>query len=79
VEANRKLGFDMDLREYGLGAQILADLGLKRSGCSRTIRESRGARGYGLKIVEQVSIRTTGGIRTTALLESQAQENGHLL
>src|SRR5213596_1780209 len=58
VEANRKLGYGMDLREYGLGAQILVDLGL------RTIRlltnnpkKVVGLEGYGLEIVEQLPIQ----------------------
>ena len=58
VEANLKLGYGMDLREYGLGAQMLCDLGLKTIRLlTNNPRKVVGLEGYGLKIVQQVPIR----------------------
>jgi 3,4-dihydroxy 2-butanone 4-phosphate synthase/GTP cyclohydrolase II len=80
VEANQKLGFNMDLREYGLGAQILADLGL------RTIRlltnnpkKVVGLEGYGLEIVEQVPIKVHPNPHNTQYLNTKREKLGHLL
>ena len=80
VEANQKLGFGMDLREYGLGAQILADLGL------RTIRlltnnpkKVVGLEGYGLKIVEQVPIQVNPNPHNARYLDTKREKLGHLL
>jgi 3,4-dihydroxy 2-butanone 4-phosphate synthase/GTP cyclohydrolase II len=72
VEANRKLGFDMDLREYGLGAQILSDLGLKTIRLlTNNPRKVVGLEGYGLKIVEQVPIRTKPNPHNARYLETK--------
>ena len=80
VEANRKLGFDMDLREYGLGAQILSDLGLKTIRLlTNNPREVVGLEGYGLKIVEQVPIRTKPNPHNARYLETKRKKMGHLL
>jgi 3,4-dihydroxy 2-butanone 4-phosphate synthase/GTP cyclohydrolase II len=80
VEANRKLGFDMDLREYGLGAQILADLGLKTLRLlTNNPRKVVGLEGYGLKIVEQVPIRTKPNPHNARYLETKRKKMGHLL
>ncbi len=80
VEANQKLGFDMDLREYGLGAQILADLGLKTIRLlTNNPRKVVGLGGYGLKIVEQVPIRVKPNPHNARYLETKRKKLGHLL
>ena len=80
VEANLQLGYAMDLREYGLGAQILADLGL------RTIRlltnnpkKLVGLEGYGLEIVEQVPIRIPANPHNAGYLKTKREKMGHLV
>src|SRR5215471_14252292 len=80
VEANNKLGFDMDLREYGLGAQILADLGLKTIRLlTNNPRKVVGLEGYGLKIVEQVPIRIKPNPHNSHYLNTKREKLGHLL
>src|SRR5438270_3457675 len=65
VEANKKLGFDMDLREYGLGAQILADLGLKPIRLlTNNAKKVVGLEPYGLKIDQQVPTRVKPNAHT---------------
>jgi 3,4-dihydroxy 2-butanone 4-phosphate synthase / GTP cyclohydrolase II len=80
VEANQKLGYDMDLREYGLGAQILADLGLKTIRLlTNNPRKVVGLEGYGLKIVEQVPIRVKPNPHNIRYLKTKRKKMGHLL
>ncbi len=80
VEANRKLGFDMDLREYGLGAQILADLGLKTIRLlTNNPRKLVGLGGYGLEIVEQVPIKVKPNPHNARYLKTKREKLGHLL
>ena len=80
VEANKKLGFDMDLREYGLGAQILADLGLKTIRLlTNNPRKVIGLEGYGLQIVEQLPIRVKPNAHNAGYLKTKREKLGHLL
>jgi 3,4-dihydroxy 2-butanone 4-phosphate synthase/GTP cyclohydrolase II len=80
VEANQKLGFGMDLREYGLGAQILADLGLKTIRLlTNNPRKIVGLEGYGLKIVEQIPIRMKPNPHNMKYLSTKREKLGHLL
>ena len=80
VEANQKLGFEMDLREYGLGAQILADLGLKTIRLlTNNPKKVVGLEGYGLEIVEQVPIRVKPNPHNPRYLNTKREKLGHLL
>ena len=80
VEANLKLGFKMDLREYGLGAQILTDLGLKTIRLlTNNPRKIVGLEGYGLIVVEQVPIRIEPNPHNLKYLQTKRDKLGHLI
>jgi 3,4-dihydroxy 2-butanone 4-phosphate synthase / GTP cyclohydrolase II len=80
VEANQKLGFGMDLREYGLGAQILADLGLKTIRLlTNNPRKIVGLEGYGLKVTQQVPIKMKPNAHNARYLQTKKTKLGHLL
>ena len=80
VEANEKLGYGMDLREYGLGAQILCDLGLKTIRLlTNNPKKVVGLEGYGLKIVEQLPIRVKPNPHNERYLKVKREKMGHLL
>jgi len=80
VQANLKLGYPMDLREYGLGAQILVDLGLKTIRLlTNNPKKVVGLEGYGLEIVEQVPIKMTPNRHNKKYLLTKRKKLGHLL
>lgn len=80
VEANLKLGYPMDLREYGIGAQILVDLGLKTIRLlTNNPRKVVGLEGYGLRIVGQVPIRVRPNQHNRRYLRTKKLKLGHLL
>ena len=80
VEANLKLGYGSDLREYGLGAQILCDLGVKRIRLlTNNPRKVVGLEGYGLEIVEQIPIRIKPNPHNLLYLKTKREKLGHLL
>jgi 3,4-dihydroxy 2-butanone 4-phosphate synthase/GTP cyclohydrolase II len=80
VEANEKLGYSMDLREYGLGAQILVDLGLKTIRLlTNNPKKLVGLEGYGLEIVQQVPIKVSPNPHNIKYLKTKREKMGHLL
>lgn len=80
VEANESLGFPADMRDYGIGAQILADLGLTRIKIlTNNPRKVVGLEGYGLKVVETVPIVTVPNPHNMRYLETKRRKLGHML
>ena len=80
VEANEKLGFPMDLRDYGLGAQILFDLGVRQLLLlTNNPKKVVGLAGYGLKIVETVPIRIEANVHNKAYLRTKRNKMGHTI
>jgi 3,4-dihydroxy 2-butanone 4-phosphate synthase/GTP cyclohydrolase II len=80
VEANVKLGFKPDLRDYGTGAQILKDLGLSTLRLmTNNPRKIVGLHAYGLKVLEQVPIEMPAHDRNRHYLETKKYKMGHLL
>lgn len=80
VEANRLLGFPPDLRDYGIGAQILADLGIKKIRLlTNNPKKIIGLEGYGLEVVERVSIKIEQGENSKYYLETKKKKMDHMI
>ncbi|MCU6795883.1 MULTISPECIES: bifunctional 3,4-dihydroxy-2-butanone-4-phosphate synthase/GTP cyclohydrolase II [Paenibacillus] len=80
VDANIKLGFAPDLREYGIGAQILKDLGLQKIRLlTNNPRKIKGLEGYGLEVVERVPIQMQENESNASYLHTKHEKLGHLL
>ncbi|HYB20030.1 MAG TPA: GTP cyclohydrolase II, partial [Thermodesulfobacteriota bacterium] len=80
VDANTALGFPPDLRDYGLGAQILRDLGVRKIRLmTNNPKKIVGLQGYGLEVVERVPIEIKPGRRNLAYLRTKKTKMGHLL
>lgn len=80
VEANQKLGFDMDERDYGIGAQILRDLGITKIKLMTNNPKKRvGLMGYGLEIVDNVEIEITPNPHNEKYLLTKRDKLGHTI
>ena len=80
VEANLMLGFKVDLRDYGVGAQILVQLGLRRIKLlTNNPRKIVGIEGYGLEVVERVPIEIPPRAANVRYLRAKKEKLGHLL
>src|SRR5205814_6549516 len=80
VQANTELGFKPDLRRYGLGAQMLVDLGITKIRLlTNNPRKIKGLSGYGLEVVEHVPIQMEAGTHNKKYLKTKKMKMGHLL
>jgi 3,4-dihydroxy 2-butanone 4-phosphate synthase/GTP cyclohydrolase II len=80
VEANIALGFSPDLRDYGVGAQILRDLGVRKMKLlTNNPRKIKGLEGYGLTVVERVSLEMQPTKDNITYLKTKQEKLGHIL
>jgi 3,4-dihydroxy 2-butanone 4-phosphate synthase/GTP cyclohydrolase II len=80
VEANQQLGFKPDLRDYGIGAQILRELGLKKLRLiTNNPRKIVGLEGHGLEVAERISLSTAKRSHNLKYLQTKKEKLGHLL
>ena len=80
VEANERLGFPADLRDYGMGAQILMDLGIKKIRLiTNNPRKIAGLKGYGLEVVDRLPLLIESNDYNTYYLATKAEKLGHML
>ncbi|HZJ10080.1 MAG TPA: bifunctional 3,4-dihydroxy-2-butanone-4-phosphate synthase/GTP cyclohydrolase II [Trueperaceae bacterium] len=79
VEANERLGFGADLRDYGIGAQVLVDLGVKRLRLlTNNPRKIAALAGFGLEVVERVPLHAGENLHNRAYLRTKIEKLGHL-
>ncbi len=79
VEANEDLGFQADLRDYGIGAQILNDLGIRRMRLiTNNPRKIKGLEGYGLSVVERVPLEVEPTEDNIHYLRTKQEKLGHI-
>jgi 3,4-dihydroxy 2-butanone 4-phosphate synthase/GTP cyclohydrolase II len=80
VEANQKLGFPPDLRDYGIGAQILYDLGVRQMRLlTNNPRKVKGIEGHGLQVVERVPLQVDRNPYNELYLQTKKAKLGHML
>ncbi|MFB5661589.1 bifunctional 3,4-dihydroxy-2-butanone-4-phosphate synthase/GTP cyclohydrolase II [Alteribacillus sp. HJP-4] len=80
VEANEKLGFKPDLRDYGIGAQVLRDLGISKMRLlTNNPRKITGLKGYGLEVVERVALELPYNKDNESYLRTKYDKLGHML
>jgi 3,4-dihydroxy 2-butanone 4-phosphate synthase/GTP cyclohydrolase II len=80
VEANEQLGFDPDLRDYGVGAQILVSLGVRKMRLmTNNPKKIIGLEGYGLEVLERVPIEIEARPENRKYLMTKCQKLGHLM
>jgi len=80
VDANLELGLGVDLRDYGIGAQILSDLGVTSLRLlTNNPKKIVGLEGHGLRVVDQIALHRTPGEHNLVYLQTKAERLGHLL
>jgi 3,4-dihydroxy 2-butanone 4-phosphate synthase/GTP cyclohydrolase II len=80
VEANEALGLPADKRDYGIGSQIIYDLGVRKMRIlTNNPKKYYGLEGYGLEVIEQVPIRTPSNPHNERYLRTKKEKMGHLL
>ena len=80
VEANQALGFDADLRDYGTGAEILVDLGIKKLRLlTNNPQKISGLEGFGLELIERLPIQTPSNSKNIKYMKTKKEKMGHIL
>jgi 3,4-dihydroxy 2-butanone 4-phosphate synthase/GTP cyclohydrolase II len=80
VEANVALGFDADLRDYGTGAEILVDLGIKKLRLlTNNPQKISGIEGFGLELIERIPIQIHSNARNIRYMKTKKEKMGHIL